>query len=77
MQRNIFSNSVPPPAEPTVGTNFGPPVNKSKYTGAGYSGMKGSVCFVLKFALPPFSPPLECNTGLKVFLGSKVPCALF
>ena len=34
------------------------------YTGAGYSGMKGSVFFVLKFALPPFSPPfppLECK----------------
>ena len=28
------------------------------YSGAGYSGMKGSVCFVLKFALPPFSPHL-------------------
>ena len=41
------------------------------YTGAGiiskhlgYYGMKGSVCFVLKFALPPFSPPLPSGVQI-------------
>ena len=28
------------------------------YRAVGISWVKGSVCFVLKFALPPFSPPL-------------------
>ena len=32
-----------------------------------HSGVKGSVCFVLKFAFPPFSPPppLECESQNK------------
>ena len=29
-----------------------------QYTGVGYTGMNSSVCFVLKFALPPFAPAL-------------------
>ena len=32
---------------------------KVKYRGAVISRVKGSVCFVLKLALPPFSIPLE------------------
>ena len=28
------------------------------YRGPGKDGVKGSVCIVLKIALPPFSPPL-------------------
>ena len=31
---------------------------RKKYGSEGISWFKGSVCFVLKFALPPFSPPL-------------------
>ena len=49
------------------------------YRAEGISWVKGSVRFVLKLAPPSFSPlsHLECNTGLKVFLGSKVLwCAL-
>ena len=30
-----------------------------KIQGSSISWLKGSVCFVLKFALPPFSPPLS------------------
>ena len=32
--------------------------SRSMYRGLGIYDVKGSVCFVLKFALPPFSPPL-------------------
>ena len=32
-----------------------------KYRGRGISWVKGSVCSVLKLALPPFLPPLECQ----------------
>ena len=34
------------------------------YTVAGYSGTNGSVCFVLKFALPHFSPPLPSGVQI-------------
>ena len=48
---------------------FPPPItvciqHQILYTGAGYSGMKGSVCFVLKFALPPFSSPLPSGVQI-------------
>ena len=50
-----------------------------QYRAVCISWVKGSVCFVLKFALTPFSPPLPSRVQYRaeVFLGSKVPCSLF
>ena len=42
------------------------------HTGAGYSCMKGSVYFVLKFALPAFSPP-ECKFQSKTCTEPFIP----
>ena len=46
------------------------------HTGAGYSCMKGSVYFVLKFALPAFSPP-ECKFQNKSCKNILHLCMLF
>ena len=41
------------------------------YTGARYSVMKGSVCFVMEFAFPPFPPPLPSSANFKTKQGQK------
>ena len=50
------SNTIPSPRRYCQGATF-QVTGHNMYTGEVISDVKGSVCFVLKFALPPFSPP--------------------